>query len=735
MTNSDHNDKVEKKPETPTTAAKDFAITKGSDSAIVRKEQDNISDNPNKTPSEIHKALHGTRSVQAKFEIADTVESNSIHKLEALGTPEAKQFAELRREIRRNMPPGAKRDKIENATKIAIEDVLQQGRLAHIPSDDDGGTHMALGFKIILKGDAEPLPKQTITVRKDETLSTIATFILGKDAPPEQIKSFIQDTAKLNHLSDPTAKLHAGDTLGLPSSSVQKDKTSIPSEKSELLNSATSPETYLEQQRISLLRLASEKGINLADNIRQIESMHSPEESSETFKHVNRILLDKSDNPLTLDQKKLIAEQIIHHAAHPTEINQGNHKTCNVNTVECRTYTKTPACAAKMVADVVLDGRFVSPHGVTVQLSPYTFDSESSDSFSSMRTHASEIFQRTAINLHYELASRYNGHNIRYIQLEAPGKDDTGERLIDYTKNGKVIEKSPHLEDHVLCEISNLITGKSEKGILICNERNYVGAADSGMTLVSSEHDLGNAIKRLKAEHKLPAIVRVDCTSEPFFSDSGGGVAGGSGGAHVVTILDMVGSPPRVMIDNQWGSSSDHLKDGGIPLHDLYIATLEPADAAAELRKDVMKNRAHGHIDSYKEFDLLRMEYAGGIIPDQSTLEKQLSSLMKSQSEVWHQQDKHGHLNKADKEKALDLIEQLVDGGINSLSAKARTRVLENSLGLISNGVCDVRLMEIGEKLAANPKRSKSDVHEFLRLLKTLPKSRSTKILKETRLH
>lgn len=741
MTNHDPHEKVEKKQEQSTvTAPKDTAITKSADSNVVVNEQQNISKNRDKTPSGIEKAVHESFGIIGAIAHSNTMDkhaadSHSINKLAAIGTPESEQFAELRREIRRKMPPGEERDKIENETKKAIEDVLKAGQHAHIPSElHDGGIHQALGFHITPKGELPPLPKPTITVQNHDTLSTIASFVLGKHAPQTEIDSYTQQIAKLNHIKDPAAKLHSGDKLVLPPSSkfaAIGDKSQPNTEKVE----SASPITDLEQQRIALLKLAAEKGLNLADNIRQIESMHSPQESSETFRNVNRILLDKSGKTLTLEQKKHIAEQVIDQAAHPTEIDQGNHNTCNVTTIESRTYTRTPSIAAKLVADVIVDGQFVSPHGVTVKLTPRTYDDESILPIASTRSHASEIFQRTAINLHWKLAGRYNGHDIRYEQVKAPGGEDTGERLLDGTLKGRVLEKSPNLDDHVLCEISNLVTGKSEKGIILCNERNLCGKDTSEITKIKSENDLADAIKRLKAENKLPAILRVDCTSEPFFSDSRGGAAGGSSGAHVVTVRDISGSPPRIMVDNQWGDKYDHIKDGGIPVHDLYLATLAPADAAVELRKDVMNNRRSGHVDSHKEFDLIRMEYAGQIIPDEATLEAKLSALMKSQKEVWNQQDKAGKLNQQDKDKSIEVVDKLIEGGLSSWSGKARMRTLQSSLGEISHEDCDNRLTQYATELANDPKPSKNDVHAFKDLLKTLPKTRSSKILKESHLH
>ncbi|MBZ0186850.1 MAG: hypothetical protein K8F91_11445 [Candidatus Obscuribacterales bacterium] len=66
------------------------------------------------------------------------------------------------------------------------------------------------------------------------------------------------------------------------------------------------------------------------------------------------------------------------------------------------------------------------------------------------------------------------------------------------------------------------------------------------------------------------------------------------------------GSPPKVVLDNQWGKSSDH---EGVSLHQLFLAMHHPNNACSELEKDVQACHASGKVDSALEFDLFRVRF------------------------------------------------------------------------------------------------------------------------------
>src|SRR5581483_3509147 len=89
----------------------------------------------------------------------------------------------------------------------------------------------------------------------------------------------------------------------------------------------------------------------------------APEEVAKTYREVSTLLADKPDAPVSAEDRVKLAEQVVRQAAVPTSIDQGGNSTCNVTVVEAVAYTKSPAEAAKLVADVATTGQFTSPDG------------------------------------------------------------------------------------------------------------------------------------------------------------------------------------------------------------------------------------------------------------------------------------------------------------------------------------------------------------------------------------
>jgi hypothetical protein len=169
--------------------------------------------------------------------------------------------------------------------------------------------------------------------------------------------------------------------------------------------------------------------------------------------------------------------------------------------------------------------------------------------------------------------------------------------------------RSPNLSEDQLVEVANMITGKQEKDFVIVHD-GY--RSSDNIVRIKSETELSETLATARKEGRLPVIVRVDAGNQPFFRDSDGGTAGGSDGAHVVTVTGYDQGPPaKVNIDNTWGSKSDHPAGSEISLHDLYLSMREASDKERlkELRQDVKWDRSRNQADAAKMLDLRRQEY------------------------------------------------------------------------------------------------------------------------------
>lgn len=409
-----------------------------------------------------------------------------------------------------------------------------------------------------------------------------------------------------------------------------------------------------------------------------------PEEVAKTYQQLETLLQHEGNRPTTEAQRRVIAAQVIDQAAHPTTVDQGDHSTCNVTTVESRLYTRNPSEAARLVTEVSTTGRFTARDGTVVRVPP---DSLRPDHQAvhhpppeGERSHASQIFQVTALNMYYQTEpytytdSRGRQHTVppggmSYEQdRQRPGHpEDAGERLIDTTaRPPRTVGRSPDITDDGIVRVNNRLTGETGTDTVISHSGNCYGDS-SRVSTVQNEQQLNDRIAQAVRDGKLPVIVRVETSNQPWLRDSGNGSAGGSGGAHVITITGYEAGPPaRVQVDNQWGESTDYQGRNTLSVHDLYLS-MRPADNAgqiAELQRDVDWDRAHNTVDTRKEFELLRLRHnlpAGD--PNKlsdADFDRMMNEQIDKAGERWKQQRANGTFNENEQRNAIRTLGEIM---------------------------------------------------------------------------
>lgn len=257
----------------------------------------------------------------------------------------------------------------------------------------------------------------------------------------------------------------------------------------------------------------------------------------------------------------LLARSLIQNAADPTSIDQGGHNTCNVNTLECRLYTQEPSTVADLIADVAINGTFKTADGTIIRPGEQTPDLEArfDPTPDGLRDYASQIFQRTAINVHWNRKDTLPGGkmvgkgNIQYRQGK-PG--EPAEYLLNTSVTPSEIHKfrsldssHPWLDLDGLTDINAQITGKPSVNFGI---QRWIYPSDSnGVAKVVTFGGFKEKLDEYKRQNSFPVIVAVDGGKKPFGSGDGGF------GPHVVTLTDYDPSTGKVTLDNQWGKEND----------------------------------------------------------------------------------------------------------------------------------------------------------------------------------
>ncbi|MBX9722935.1 MAG: hypothetical protein K2X81_16150 [Candidatus Obscuribacterales bacterium] len=360
-------------------------------------------------------------------------------------------------------------------------------------------------------------------------------------------------------------------------------------EREHLLQSIKNSHDMTDKQKASMVKdIAVFEGRAYRDGVGRQEVL-------DLYKNTSRLLDATGQHPVSQKDRTVLAEQVIRNSAHPMAVDQGQHGTCNVTTIEARMYFKYPSKAGQLVADVALDGEFktASNHKVLMDKASLQPDSESQNNppKPGERGYASQIFQMTAANIEWQ-SKRFNPNGdhvhpgtLRYVQVPPVkgDKNDTGERVRDFSKNpeGETIKDTngekildPGLYAYTYERISNEISGKKDTGFVLQRDTEH-----DGIVNVKSEAQLGELFK--SAGNKMPMIIVVHTENEPFYTDSGEKKAGGSGGWHVINVTAYNPRTKEVTMSNQWGPESDH----PISLKKLYDAMVEPPKKASPAHK------------------------------------------------------------------------------------------------------------------------------------------------------
>ena len=207
------------------------------------------------------------------------------------------------------------------------------------------------------------------------------------------------------------------------------------------------------------------------------------------------------------------------------------------------------------------------------------------------RTYATQLFNLTSVNLHYQKHRPSYRYEIHPTREGVKG----GERLMDYSKspperikNCKGPLDQPYLDDDEIAGVLEIISGKSSKDMFLSHIDNTEEETSKLLTKYKSESEFQDKLLELKRQGKLPVILSVNTAVEPFYTDSGGGSPKQYEGEHVVVVRDIEPGPPaKVAVDNQMGPKGDHIGPKMMSLQTLYLASLPTKKAISHLEQQI----------------------------------------------------------------------------------------------------------------------------------------------------
>lgn len=313
-------------------------------------------------------------------------------------------------------------------------------------------------------------------------------------------------------------------------------------------------------------------------------------EVTETYRQVARLFAAVPG--AAIEDRSAIACQVMRQASDPETIDQGQHQTCNVAVLEVRLYSRMPSRAAGLVADIATANAYTTADGTRISLHRDSLKADNearhNPARDGQRSHASQLFQIAAANIHWLRAKRdYGGRAISpgsmgAVQLSdkrgmAFGPDnsglvfDTGERLVDLAHSPpQAVRRDFGIRIGYLQGIGEQISGQDEPAFVIENKHLGAVSADSHEPVsehVSSPAELRDALARHENAGNMPVIMRIHPGNHPFNQQGSSW--------HTVNIMSYDPIRNRARLSNQWGDGSD----SWIDVKTLYRATLPPEKA------------------------------------------------------------------------------------------------------------------------------------------------------------
>lgn len=293
------------------------------------------------------------------------------------------------------------------------------------------------------------------------------------------------------------------------------------------------------------------------------------------------ILKGKQLNPSDTSFRVRLAEEVLHHCAEPTSVDQGYRITCQVEALQVREYWRDPAAVSKLVAGVfqtgICPGRngnldlsaLTNPRGATLlpddeaaKHPPCKGDN------SALRGYASKLFDVAAVNIGLQYASPGASYTEGYGKscfIKYPG---------ELKRTELVGEDLPELKAEHLGDINAKIVGVREAGFVVIGwpltpsngnyDRKYDAAIEieetnTAFVKVRNGSELSAKLLAVKDMGQWPPIISCKSDMEPLCTSwlNTYGRKDWGHGFHFVNLPTISEDGSHCSLDNTWSKKSD----------------------------------------------------------------------------------------------------------------------------------------------------------------------------------
>lgn len=307
-----------------------------------------------------------------------------------------------------------------------------------------------------------------------------------------------------------------------------------------------------------------------------------PSEAQRTYEQLDKLLTAPKAR-ISEQNRIVLAEDVMEHAAWPHKISQGHYNTCNVTTVEEQLFTRYPSKAAEIATSVALHSEFISL-GKRIKIDADSLipreESRKSPPADGQRSYATQLLNVALVN---DTTQRLHPPQF-YSQIPSdrdvvaggnathPADNaDHGERMTDGHGHEIINERGNPRRGAgaassayaIATEMARL-TGRHD--VMITNATSI---HDTGILHVSSPAQLDDVLRH----HKMPMIIGIDANNPPWNLSHGPG----QHNMHVITIQSYDAASHTAHVSNQWHNADDI----DVSVDVLYQATLHTIEPPA----------------------------------------------------------------------------------------------------------------------------------------------------------